>query len=282
MLDAILRQDSLYQIGSTDRDKLTILQEELNTLEREIYSIDLNELQHRIKEVSEGTEGFQPEDVHQELSRVMMKFEDLDMRLENVEYGLEQLIEQSGIVIISQVEEKETSVQEPLLEASKRRYSLLQLSTLGERGAKWERGLSYLSDRPLFGFGFGTEGMLFAYHNWPAVEWMYTGAYMHNSYLGLMLQVGILGAVLQLLPMAFLIVGEVRQFGRSSRSVVRVAILGVVLTGMTSAFLSSWIYSMGNPHSLLLWSCVMLLVRFRVQVDVATNGVRPVAKSTGM
>jgi O-antigen ligase len=122
------------------------------------------------------------------------------------------------------------------------------------------------------GFGFGTEPELFDYHGWRRNEWVYTGGYMHNSYLGLALQVGIPGALLFFLPLVFLLIREVRQVDHHHRG-VRVAFQSVVLTGMTSAFLSSWLYSMGNHNSLLFWTSVMLLVRFRAEVGTSdANG----------
>ena len=157
------------------------------------------------------------------------------------------------------------------------RYGLAHLGTLAMRSQKWARGITYLLERPLFGFGFGTESQLFSFHGLNKVEWIYTGGYMHNSYLGLALQVGIPGALLFFLPLALLIIREVRQEVLLSHTGVRVAVLGFVLAGMTSAIASSWIYSMGNPNGLQFWVCVMLLVRFRVQVDAEVDGVRNVA-----
>jgi putative effector of murein hydrolase LrgA (UPF0299 family) len=90
---------------------------------------------------------------------------------------------------------------------------------------------------------------------------MYTGAYIHQSYLGLALQLGLVGAALFFIPLGLLVVREIGRISSSRHDMLRSALLAVVLVALTSAFMTSWLYSMGNEAALPFWICVMLLVR---------------------
>ena len=136
-----------------------------------------------------------------------------------------------------------------------------EAATLSRRTEKWTKGVQYLVEKPLLGFGFGTEDQLFAFHGIDVEDYMYTGAYIHQSYLGLALQLGLVGAALFFIPLGLLVVREVGRISSSRHDVLRSALLAVVLAALTSAFMTSWLYSMGNEAALPFWICVMLLVR---------------------
>ena len=133
--------------------------------------------------------------------------------------------------------------------------------TLSRRTEKWIKGVQYLVEKPLLGFGFGTENQLFAFHGIDIEDYMYTGAYIHQSYLGLALQLGLVGAALFFIPLGLLVVREIGRISSSRHDMLRSALLAVVLVALTSAFMTSWLYSMGNEAALPFWICVMLLVR---------------------
>jgi O-antigen ligase len=122
-------------------------------------------------------------------------------------------------------------------------------------------GLDYFLTRPLQGFGFGTEDKLFAYHDVNPQNYQQSGAYMHNSYLGLVLQVGIVGALLFYVPLAYLLFHEVFTKRKIRNDPLFTALLSVVLTCMVAGMFSSELYSMGNAKSFVFWISVMLLVR---------------------
>ena len=133
--------------------------------------------------------------------------------------------------------------------------------TLSNRIGKWTLGAQYFLERPLMGFGFGTEDQLFDLYGMRPVEYVYTGTYFHNSYLGLALQLGLMGAVLFYLPLGLLVSREIRFANRPPPDLMRTALMAVVLTGMVSGLFSSDLYSMGNPKTVSFWICVMLLQR---------------------
>ena len=133
--------------------------------------------------------------------------------------------------------------------------------TLAHRTDKWRLGLKYFMERPLQGFGFGTEDRLFAYHDVNPQDYQLSGASMHNSYLGLVLQVGIVGAALFYVPLASLLFYELLTTRKIHKKPLLTALLSVVITCMVAAMFSSDLYSMGNAKSFVFWISVMLLVR---------------------
>ena len=137
--------------------------------------------------------------------------------------------------------------------------------TLAHRTDKWRLGLKYFMERPLQGFGFGTEDRLFAYHDVNPQDYQLSGASMHNSYLGLVLQVGIVGAALFYVPLASLLFYELLTTRKIHKKPLLTALLSVVITCMVAAMFSSDLYSMGNAKSFVFWISVMLLVRSTVK-----------------
>jgi len=135
------------------------------------------------------------------------------------------------------------------------------VTTLANRTDKWRMGLEYFLERPLQGFGFGTEDRLFAYHDVNPQNYQQSGAYMHNSYLGLVLQVGIVVAALFYVPLACLLFNELWTKRNMQNDPLFDALSSVVLTCMVSGMASSELYSMGNAKSFVFWISVMLLVR---------------------
>ena len=134
-------------------------------------------------------------------------------------------------------------------------------TTLALRTTKWALGVKYFLERPLLGFGFGTEEQLFALHGEDEHTYQTSGAYMHNSYLGLALQLGLFGAALFYVPLGLLTLREIRFATCPQSNLMRSALLGVVLTGMVAGLTASDLYSMGNPKCFVFWTSTLLLVR---------------------
>ena len=123
-------------------------------------------------------------------------------------------------------------------------------------------GLQYLLERPLQGFGFGTEHQLFSFHQVDENDYIRTGEYFHNSYLGLALQVGLIGALMLYVPLGILLFREVRFLFIDRNDSFRASLLAVSLTSMIGATASSDLYSMGNAKAFPFWISIMLLVRY--------------------
>ena len=134
--------------------------------------------------------------------------------------------------------------------------------SLSSRTDKWRMGLQYLLERPLQGFGFGTEHQLFSFHQVDENDYIRTGEYFHNSYLGLALQVGLIGALMLYVPLGILLFREVRFLFIDRNDSFRASLLAVSLTSMIGATASSDLYSMGNAKAFPFWISIMLLVRY--------------------
>lgn len=139
----------------------------------------------------------------------------------------------------------------------------INFETASGRTVAWNIGLRYLAERPLRGYGFGNEELVLPSRGFVEGQTLFFGFYFHNSYLGLALQIGLIGFVLFYLPLGALAVGEWRAPASSEDASVRIALRAVLLTGLIIAFFESWIYSMGNAHAFAFWTLVMVLTSMR-------------------
>ena len=146
-------------------------------------------------------------------------------------------------------------------------------TTLSSRTDKWRVGLEYFLERPLQGFGFGTEDQLFDYHDVEDNAYIRTGSYFHNSFLGLSLQVGLIGALLFYVPLGILLYREMCVSFIDQHDSLRTSLLAVALTCMVAAIASSDLYSMGNTKALPFWISIMLLVRYRYASNIGKKDV---------
>ena len=127
--------------------------------------------------------------------------------------------------------------------------------TGGGRVEAWEVAIPIIQKKLLFGHGFGTEdliykGMRFRIHR---------GGYIHNSYLGLTYQLGVIGALLLFGPLLWLL--GARLFRAQVPSWEAWSYESVLVGGLIASFFESWIYSAGNAFAFSFWTCVMLLAR---------------------
>ena len=104
---------------------------------------------------------------------------------------------------------------------------------------------------PLLGYGFGTESTVFVDR-----FYVFEGSYTENSFVGMFLQLGLVGTLLLLLP--FLLIGRAvlrarREFGAYDRGVVG-ATAGMVAGGLAVALFQSYLYSVGNMAALTFWA----------------------------
>lgn len=125
----------------------------------------------------------------------------------------------------------------------------------GGRVEAWQIALPIIRQQLFFGHGFGTEelifrGMTFQFH---------VGAYVHNSYLGLAYQLGVIGVAFMFIPLFALFIS--RQVGRRDVSIRVSGYEAMLLGGLAASFLESWIYSVGNAFAFPFWICVLLLLK---------------------
>ena len=137
-----------------------------------------------------------------------------------------------------------------------------KLQTASGRFLIWELFTDYIQNRPLLGHGWGTEDLLHGYYGTNLERLRIRGIYAGSSYVGFVAQMGVLGAAAFFLPL-FWVAGRAALVPRG-RSLQFHALNAVLLVGLMTAAVESWMSSLGNAQSLLFWIPVMLLIRSRV------------------
>lgn len=122
----------------------------------------------------------------------------------------------------------------------------------------WRSAIAQGNDRPLLGYGFGTEDVVF-------VDRIYTlqSRRPENSFVGVYLQLGLFGLALLLA----ILLSAARSGMRSARSLaarsqerpLAFAAAGVVAAGALLALVQSYVYSAGNIASLTVWTSLFIL-----------------------
>lgn len=144
---------------------------------------------------------------------------------------------------------EETEIGNPLL-------SRTASSVAGSgRVSEWKGVLKQVEERPLLGYGFGTEERVFV------DRWYYfQGGTAENSYLGLLLQLGVLGELMVCGIGLALFVMAVRAL--RARTIARGEIgaeAGVLVAAACLMLIQSYIYSVGNVASGTVWVALFLL-----------------------
>jgi O-Antigen ligase len=137
------------------------------------------------------------------------------------------------------------------------------LGTSG-RSEAWEGALEQAAERPLLGYGFGTEHRVFVDRyvgfNSNAVE---------NSYIGLFLQLGLAGVAAFVVLVVVLARPAAAALRPLDARVARViaASAGGLVVGLILAVAQSYIYAVGNNATAAVWICASLLAATRGLAD---------------
>ncbi len=162
-----------------------------------------------------------------------------------------------------------TGDQDPLA----RLTSSQKIATGGGRVEAWEVAIPLIREEIVFGHGFGTEELIFRGRKFL----VHRGEYVHNSYLGMAYQLGIVGAGLLFLPLFGLLAARV--VSKRPVSMQEAVCEAVLLGGLVASMFESWIYSAGNAFAFPFWIFVMLLVRSRrAPPDPKDAALRPAKK----
>ena len=134
---------------------------------------------------------------------------------------------------------------------------------LGGRLGLWRAALDLIMQRPFFGYGFGVENKMVL----TSALFRIKGhlSYVHNSYLGMLIQLGVVGLIIFYLPLFILLFKELSHKQRSDVFPLRLALRGSLMAGLICCFYESWIYSVGNSQTFPFWVTVMLLLFCRQQ-----------------
>lgn len=140
---------------------------------------------------------------------------------------------------------------------------------LGGRLEIWPLALNLFIIKPIFGYGFGVEDQLIMLQKY--VFRYHQGTYVHNCYLGMLLQLGIIGFILFFVPLFILLFKELFQRQDAPVPTLRYALRSTLITGLICSIYESWVYSVGNAQTFPFWIAVMLLVFYRYQEKQDTH-----------
>jgi O-antigen ligase len=133
----------------------------------------------------------------------------------------------------------------------------------GGRFEAWNVGWDLLRQKPWTGYGFGTEDMLFEQFGIRFLK--HGGAMVHNSYLGLSLQIGILGAGVFFSWMFLTAIKGIRSCVRIRNPLIS-ALVATLVAALIISLTESWLYSAGNSQSLPFWVLFGILARLLVDL----------------
>ncbi|MFN2468599.1 MAG: O-antigen ligase family protein [Gaiellaceae bacterium] len=131
-------------------------------------------------------------------------------------------------------------------------------SLLGSSGRRdaWGSALGLGAERPVAGFGFATESRAFVDRSYS-----FQGGVPENSFIGIFLQLGVLGIVL-LGGLALSLLAAAARALRARDDPDRplaAACAAVLLAGLGLALFQSYLYAAGNTATLSVWICAFLL-----------------------
>jgi O-Antigen ligase len=120
----------------------------------------------------------------------------------------------------------------------------------------WEGALRIGAERPALGYGFGTETRTFV------DRYFAHGSNLpENSYIGVLLQLGVAGIVVFVALVASLVAPALHVLRRPREPAARLAAAcaGGLVAGLLLALTQSYIYAVGNNATAAVWVCGFLL-----------------------
>ncbi len=147
------------------------------------------------------------------------------------------------------------------------------------RLSRWEVGLKSIKKRPVGGQGIGIGGV--PKNGYVKPTGIDTGYPLHNSYLQITQEIGLLG----LIPVMLALMYGIHASLRKNRLIARSASLrhnyagfaGVILAGTASAVFESWLIAPGNLGTMPFW-CAFGVVSVVASMDGRVRGRQRVAR----
>jgi O-antigen ligase len=126
------------------------------------------------------------------------------------------------------------------------------LFTSSGRRAAWVGAIHQAEDRPVAGYGFGTEVLVFV-DRYASFD----SDLVENSYIGAALQLGIAGLVLLLA----VVLAALGPFARAPSGGIQAACAGVAAAALVVALTQSYLFSVGNIGTATAWIALFLVAR---------------------
>lgn len=142
------------------------------------------------------------------------------------------------------------------------------LFTSSGRRAAWLGAIHQAEDRPVVGYGFGTEALVFV-NRYGGFD----SDLVENSYIGAALQLGIVGILL----LTGVILAALGPFARKPSRGTQAAWAGVAAAALVVAITQSYLFSVGNIGTATAWISLFLVAR---QPEPATSSVRMASRET--
>lgn len=133
-----------------------------------------------------------------------------------------------------------------------------RLYTGSGRWEAWSVAVDLLRDRLWSGYGFGTEDLLFGLFGTVFLE--FEGTYVHNSFLGLSLQIGVVAATVVFLWILSVALRGLL-VGLRSKDRMIIGLEATLIAGIVLAMTESWFYSAGSAVAFPFWILFGVLMR---------------------
>jgi len=155
-------------------------------------------------------------------------------------------------------------------------YHRPETAMLGGREEVWSLGLNLFAENPWLGYGYGSEGTLIKQNSF--VLFMHQGNNFHNSYLSLLIHVGMLG----LIPMALFLLNLLMRLGYSLFSFIHtertddfyIPLISICISGIAYSFTETWLFSPGNMNFLIFWTSAFLILGYEKEKKIIQNEVK--------
>jgi hypothetical protein len=143
---------------------------------------------------------------------------------------------------------------------------------LSGRSEMWPVGLDLFYQKPLVGHGPGMSEPILNALDGTFREAQ--GSQFHNSYLTILAETGVVGALALLLVFGVALFGGVRSSSllrvhKNPRWPTQALPWAIVIGALGHAFFETWILSPGNANAFVLWTCLWLLINDRSAVTDA-------------
>ena len=132
----------------------------------------------------------------------------------------------------------------------------------------WETAVEQGLERPIAGYGFGTEDETFVDRSY-----LFVSQAVENSFIGVFLQLGSVGVVLLLVALALPLAAwwRVRSELGPERGEYAAACAGAVVAGIVLAVPQSYLTSVGSPPTAAFWIAFFLLAALVVRAGSAAR-----------
>lgn len=140
-----------------------------------------------------------------------------------------------------------------------REASLESADVLSGRTEIWDLAYSLYQERPVLGYGLGMEEVLVRENSWKAA--IFQGGHFHNSFISLLIEVGLFGIVVICGILLHLLVSGYGALQKKHNITLRKSVqealpLAIVVGALSHAAFETWLFSPGNPQVLLFWICM--------------------------